>query len=65
VNLAPGKGASVAAKEWQVRSKFLTKGHVRIFSLENEICAVFGGAAELLQPWKDRSKRLGFSAPEM
>ena len=27
VRLAAGQGARVAAKEWQVRSKFLAKGH--------------------------------------
>jgi hypothetical protein len=25
-----------------------------VFSLEIKICAVFGGAPKLLQPWKDR-----------
>jgi hypothetical protein len=35
MSLAAGQGAGIATEEWQVRSKFLAKGHVRIFSLEN------------------------------
>jgi hypothetical protein len=53
MSLAAGQGAGVAAKEGQVRSKFLAKGHKWVFSLEITIGAVFGGAWILLQPWKD------------
>ena len=35
VRLATRQGASIAAEEWQVRSKFLAKGHGKLFSLEN------------------------------
>src|SRR6185437_51413 len=34
VRLAAGQSTSVAAKKRQVRCKFLTKGHIRSFSLE-------------------------------
>jgi hypothetical protein len=37
VRLAAGQGAGIAAKEWQVRSKFLAKGHDWVFSLENDL----------------------------
>ena len=37
-----------------MRCKFLAKGHNQSFSLECAICAVFGDASKLLQPWKDR-----------
>jgi hypothetical protein len=63
VRLTAGEGPGVAAQEWQVRSKFLTKGHFSIFSRENRICAVFGGAATLLQPWKEGSNPSASLAP--
>src|SRR4029079_15961694 len=34
VVLAAGESARIAAQEWQVRSKFLAKGHSREISLE-------------------------------
>ena len=64
MRLAAGQGAGVAAQEWQVRSKFLTKRHLRIFSLETRIGAVFGDAAGLLQPWKD-FECVRLAAPEI
>ena len=63
MRLAAGQRARIAAKEWQVRGEFLAKGHERVFSLEIAICAVFGGAPELLQPWKDRVACVGLTAP--
>src|SRR3954451_22299289 len=35
VRLAASQGAGVAAEEWQVRGKFLAKGHDWVFSLES------------------------------
>jgi hypothetical protein len=46
VRLAAGQRSRIAAQEWQVRRKFLTKGHDAQFSLESLIRAVFGGALE-------------------
>jgi transposase len=37
MSLAAGKGASIAAQEWQVRSKFLTKRHLGIFSSNSNL----------------------------
>src|SRR5437763_17152078 len=54
VSLTAGEGAGVAAKEWQVRGKFLAKGHSWLFSLEIVVRAVFDDGSTLLQPWKDR-----------
>jgi len=64
VGLATGEGARIAAEEWQVRGKFLTKRHFRIFSLETRIGAVFERAGGLLQPWKDRSNAKVLSCPQ-
>ena len=36
-----------------MRSKFLAKRHKWCSPWKLAICAVFGGASELLQPWKD------------
>jgi hypothetical protein len=65
MGLTAGKGAGVTAQEWQVRGKFLTKRHLRLFSLETRTCAVFDGAAGLLQPWKDRSNAWASMPPKI
>ena len=54
MRLAAGQRPRVAAKERQVRSEFLAKGHDRSLSIVITIGAVFDDATRLLQPWKDR-----------
>src|SRR5437763_16360592 len=56
VSLTAGQGAGVGAKIWQLRGKFLAKGHSWLFSLEIVICAVFDDGSTLLQPWKNRGR---------
>src|SRR6185437_10033064 len=63
VSLAAGQCTSVAAEKRQVGGKFLAMGHIQSLSRKWAICAVFGGASELLQPWKDRQKH-DFTAPQ-
>ena len=64
VRLAAGQRARVAAKERQVRSEFLTKGHDRSLSIVTTTGAVFGDGTRLLQPWKDRPIACALPPPE-
>ena len=45
VRLAAGQRARIAAEEWQVRCKFLAKGHNVDILPRNFVCGVFGERA--------------------
>src|SRR6476469_4810620 len=64
MRLTAGEGTGVAAKEWQVRGKFLATGHDWVFSMENTNCAVFRRRVRIVATLEGTVRMAGPLSPQ-